>query len=56
MTLKPSHWIAICAILGAVLGYFLDQSGSWLGVGSGAVLGILIGAIMSNSRGRSRRR
>jgi hypothetical protein len=57
MTLKPSYWIAICAILGAVFGYFLDGSGGWLGAGTGAVLGILVGAILSNSRGgRSRRR
>ena len=55
MTLKPSYWIAICAILGAVFGYFLDQSGGWLGAGTGAVLGILVGAILSNSRGRRRR-
>ena len=55
MTLKPSYWIAICAILGAVLGYFLDKSGGWLMAGTGAVLGILVGAIMSNSRGGRRR-
>ena len=52
MTLKPSYWIAICSILGAVAGYFLDTSGGWLGAGTGAVLGILVGVIMSNSRGR----
>ena len=50
MTLQPGYWVAICAILGAVLGYFLDRT-SWLAAGTGAVLGILVGVILSNSRG-----
>lgn len=44
--MKPGYWIAIMAILGALTGYAVSSATGWLGTGIGAVLGILVGALI----------
>ncbi len=45
--MKPSYWIAICALTGAIIGYALYTYTGWLGSAIGAAIGILVGAIVS---------
>ena len=44
--MKPAYWIGILALVGAVIGYAVFRSSGWLGAGLGAVIGILVGAII----------
>lgn len=43
---KPAYWIGILAILGAITGYIMFRTTGWLGSGIGAVVGIVIGALL----------
>lgn len=45
--MKPSYWIAICALAGAVIGYALYSYTGWLGSAIGGAVGILVGAIVA---------
>ena len=45
-SMKPAYWIGILALVGAVIGYAVFRSSGWLGAGLGAVIGILVGAII----------
>ncbi len=44
--MRPAYWIAILALVGAAVGYAIARSTGWLGAGTGAVLGILIGSLL----------
>ena len=45
-SMKPAYWIGILALVGGVIGYALFRSSGPLGSGLGAILGVLIGAII----------
>ena len=46
--MKPAYWIGILALVGGIIGYALFRSSGPLGSGLGAILGVLIGAIIYN--------
>ena len=44
--MKPAYWIALMALLGAIIGYAIFRSTGWLGAVSGTIIGILLGTII----------
>ena len=44
--MKPAYWIGILALVGGIIGYALFRSSGPLGSGLGAIIGVLIGAII----------
>lgn len=53
--MKPSYWIAILAVVGGLIGYAIFRSTGWLGTGTGVVIGILVGVIISDRMRRVRK-
>ncbi len=44
--MKPVYWIPLLALLGDIIGYAVLRTTGWLGATTGAVVGVLIGALL----------
>lgn len=44
--MKPAYWIGLLALVGGLLGYLASRSQGWLEVGTGIVVGMLVGTVI----------
>lgn len=44
--MKPAYWIGTMAVVGGLIGYALSVSTGWHDAGTGAIIGILVGALV----------